>query len=91
MTAKGFHVWEYIYEEMVARCWTHEELAERMGGNVSVNLLKLDILQHMRDPRLVVGQRTADKLALAFGNNAETWLRLDAAWRRHGEHQGSTG
>lgn len=59
--------------------WTLDDLADRMGGNVDVNRCTLDIMT-LRDPRMNLGQETADALGRAFGTGPEVWLNLDAAW-----------
>lgn len=77
----SFHVWEYIDEERIARGWTKETLAQKMGGDIEQNLCILDFCM-LRDERSHLGKSVAKKLATAFdGTSCETWLRLDRAWR----------
>jgi len=77
----GFHVGEYIADEIEARGWTRRDLAERMGGDVAVNLLTLDLLIDLPSLESTLGQETADALSLAFGTSSVLWMKLDASWR----------
>lgn len=78
--AQGFHVWEYISDEMEARGWDQWELARRMGGDLNVNYLTLELCQ-LEDKRLVLGEEAAKQLAHAFGTSHQIWLNLDESWR----------
>ena len=79
--AECFPVSEYVVGAMAARGWDWTELASRMGESLDVNRCTLDILQ-INDPRIHLGEATAAKLARAFGSDPQTWLNLDAAWRK---------
>lgn len=81
--AECFPVGEFIADELEARGWTPRDLAERMGGEVDVNELtiELHIACGESHPDAYMGQETADGLARAFGTSAELWMNLDAAYR----------
>lgn len=78
--AECIPVSEFIAEELKARGWGMDALAERMGGGAVSNRCVLDILSH-NDPIVHLTRQTAHKLALAFGTSVTLWLNLDAAWR----------
>jgi plasmid maintenance system antidote protein VapI len=84
-----FHVGEYLEDELNARGWTTRDCAERMGGNVEIDTLTLDLTiaasyaphGHVAN-KCFLGPDTAAGLAKAFGSSAETWLNLDAEYHR---------
>lgn len=87
--AETWHPGCFLKEEMLARKWTAEDVAEKMGG-VSHKERIIDglvvmaicgeiILQDDADQE--IGEETAAKLGKAFGTSAEFWLNLDRAWR----------
>ena len=76
---------EFLRDELNARGWTTRDLALRIGGDareVAVNQLALDLLIHVRDPGIYVGEQLAEGLARGLGTTATYWLNLDAAWHR---------
>jgi len=77
---------EYLEEELQARGWSVEELAERMGGerDYAVNLLSAMMLIAVHDTHLILDRETAEGFARALGTSPEVWLNLDAHWRQHG-------
>lgn len=79
--AECIPVSEFIAEELRAREWSEDTLAERMGGGVQANHHTLSIL-NCNDPTVHLSDRTAYKLAHAFGTSVTLWLNLDAAWRK---------
>lgn len=83
-----FHVGEYLQDELDARNWSTRDCAERMGGNVDVDHLTLDLTiaswqapEEHSAKQTTMARETAEGLARAFGTDAETWLRLDEAYR----------
>lgn len=85
-STKGFHVSEYIEDELQARGWTRAELAVRMAGEnatddgVQITALALDLLMACKhDTRVRLGKQ-AEQLAAAFGTSAETWRKLHESW-----------
>lgn len=67
----AFPVGKYIADELAARGWTTRDLAERMGGDVAVNELSLELIIHVHDKSMYMGKETAGGLARAFGTSAE--------------------
>lgn len=85
----AFHVGEYLADELEARGWTSRELAERIGGDVDVNHLTIDLtIAASHAPvghcarKATIDRETAEGWAKAFGTDAETWLKLDAEFQR---------
>lgn len=86
--AETFPVGQYIEEELKARGWTTRDCAERMGGQVDVNELTLDLHVAVLDSppdhpiqRGYMGAATAKGLERATGVDSQTWLNLDRAHR----------
>lgn len=73
---------ETIEDELAARGWTTYDLAMRMGGDVGVNQLAVDLLLACRWRGCLVGAEMAEQLHRAFGVSAQFWLNLDAAWQK---------
>lgn len=74
--AEVFPPGDYIREEMDENAWSDDELAERLGQPLAV----------VKD--LLVGKcpmtaDTANALERVFGIDAQTWLRLEAAYQLH--------
>lgn len=96
--AEGFCVGEYIRDELEERGWTTRDCAERMGGDVRVNELTLELhiacidapLDHAIH-RAKLNPETAAGLGRAFGTDAQGWLNLDAAYRRWYEYKMRAG
>ncbi len=94
---QAFSVGEYLAEELEARGWTTRECAERMGGNVDVDHLTLDLhLAELASPPehaindATLHPDTAAGLSRAFGSSAELWMNLDRAyheWRKNVRHK----
>lgn len=73
---------EFIREELEARNWTTQDLAERMGGNLLIDRIALDMLILIPSRNMLVGEDMARRLGAAFGTSAEYWLNLCASYRR---------
>lgn len=65
---------EYIRDEIEARGWTQEDLAEILARPLrTVNQIILG--------KVAVTAQTAQELAAAFGTSPELWLNLESAYR----------
>jgi HTH-type transcriptional regulator/antitoxin HigA len=73
MTTEIFHPGEFIREEIEARGWTQEDLANIMGRPIQV------VNQILNGHKSVTSQ-TAAELAATFGTSAEIWLNLQTAY-----------
>ena len=84
----AFHPSEFIAEELEARGWSRIDLAVRMGGDASKNLLVWDLYCEVgpTDPRMQLGAETARQIGDAFGVSPELFLNLEAAWRARHVH-----
>lgn len=86
LPAEVFHPSEFIEDELAARGWTLDVLAERMasGGldGPEVNLLSLRIYRDVgpKEPKIRLGGRTAAALGRALGVEAAFLLELEARW-----------
>lgn len=80
--AEAFPPGEFIADELLARDWTIRDLAERMGGDVSINEFVVSILVLARPKGLLIGNDTAAQLGKAFKTSPEFWLNLDLAWQK---------
>ena len=81
--AERFHPGEYLADELEARGWTTRDCAARMGGDLAVDTLALDLLiacWQGGENRVRLGQEMADGLSRAFGTSAKLWMNLDAAY-----------
>jgi len=78
----------FLAEELEARGWTSADLAMRMGGatdhDIAVDQCSVDLLLHIHNPDLLMGEEMANKLASALGGGADYWINLDRAWRSGG-------
>jgi hypothetical protein len=98
--AQGFPVGEYLSDVLEERGWTTRCCAERMGGDVDVDELTLDLhiaaadcheshpLHAIHDGTM--HEETAQGLELALGISAECWMNLDRAyheWRKQRKEQ----
>lgn len=68
---------EILREEMQARGWTEEDVAQRMGpeSQPGLNRILLGLCLHVDEAHL--DQETAAKLGLAFGMPKTFFLTLD--------------
>jgi len=65
---------EYIRDELEARGWTQEDLADITGRPSTA-------ISQIINGGKAVTPRTAQQLAAAFGTTAELWLNLESAFR----------
>ena len=64
---------EYIRDELDARNWTQEDLAEIIGRPTKT-------VSQILTGQKAITARTAQELAAAFGTSAELWLNLQSAY-----------
>lgn len=76
------HPRAYILEEMQARGWSPQELAERLGAGEDggLNALGWCLYFAANDPGVRLGEESAADLARVFGTSAEFWLELEQQW-----------
>lgn len=72
--AEAFPPGEFIKEELDARGWTQEDLAEIMGRQSS-------IISGLINGKRAVSSDIASDLAAAFGTTAQFWMNLEAAYQ----------
>jgi len=72
--AEVFPPGEFIREEIEARGWTQNDLAEILGRPLAA------VNQIIKGKRAIT-PKTARELGAAFGTSAELWLNLETAWR----------
>ncbi len=72
-----------ITEEIAARGWNWQELADRAG-------IPLAGLMGVVINRQPITNEIADGLSRAFGTSAELWINLDIAYRAEAHHQRRT-
>lgn len=72
-----FHPGEFVLEEMEARGWGIETLAEK-------SLLKRDLLEEVLAGHRKVTPLVALGLSYAFGTGREIWLNLQRSWDERG-------
>jgi HTH-type transcriptional regulator / antitoxin HigA len=65
---------EFIRDELLARNWTQEDLADILGRPSKM------VSQVISGQKRITTQ-TAQELAAAFGTSAEVWLNLESAYR----------
>lgn len=75
--AEVFPPGDYIKEEMEARGWAQQDLADTLGKTVGA-------VNELISGKRAVTAETAQLLAQAFeGIGAATWLRLEATWQAY--------
>jgi HTH-type transcriptional regulator/antitoxin HigA len=72
--AVAFAPGEFIKEELAARGWRQEDLAEILGRSPK-------IVSEIVSGRTGISPETAEGLGSAFGTTAQLWMNLDAAYR----------
>jgi len=88
--ADGFHVGEYLKDELAVRGWSVADCAMRMPGDFATNHLALEFTIAMADfdgdpmkyVDCTIGDELASGLEVATGISAECWLNLEAEWKR---------
>lgn len=65
---------QLIREELEARGWSQQDLAQVMGKNHA-------LLSEIVNTKRAITPETAQALADAFGTSPELWLNLDANYR----------
>ncbi len=74
--AEVFPPGEFIKEEIDARGWMQQDLAEILGK-------PLPTVNQILSGKKAVLPETARRLAAAFGNSAQFWMNLEASWQLH--------
>lgn len=80
------HPSEFIAEELIARCWTLDDLASRMsdGTEDDFGLCRLAVEFYDTvgpdNPVLRIGEETAARLAKAFEVSPDFILNLERQW-----------
>ena len=72
--AEAFPPGEFIREELEARGWTQEDLAEIMGRQSS-------IISGLVNAKRAVSPEIASDLAATFGTTAQFWMNLETAYQ----------
>lgn len=83
--AQVYCLGEHLSDELMARGWTTEDVAARMGGShkqIATNLLMIDLLICIQDDNLIIDDGLFDDLSDVFGVSSSYFRNLDAAWRR---------
>jgi hypothetical protein len=77
----ALHPSTFIDEELSARGWNRDDLAERMPGDTATNKLILDMYAEVgpTDPRCRLGVTSAS-LGEAFDISITFFVRLEALW-----------
>lgn len=65
---------EYILDELEARGWTQDSLADILGRSAK-------FVSQLVAGKKRIEPRTAQELAAAFGTSAELWMNLESAYR----------
>lgn len=76
--AEAFPPGEFIKEELEARGWTQEDLAEITGRQSS-------IISGLVNGKRAVSPSIASELAAAFGTTAQFWMNLETAYQLFAE------
>ena len=86
--AEVWHVGVFLAEEMVARGWSPDDVAERMGGDQKARIVNaLTVMAIIGDIVLPdddeneIGPEYAKKLGEAFDVSPEYFLNLERFWR----------
>src|SRR5258706_10024104 len=76
--AEAFPPGEFIKEELEARGWTQEDLADITGRQSS-------IISGLVNGKRAVSPDIASELAAAFGTSAQFWMNLETSYRLFAE------
>lgn len=79
--AEVFPLAELLGDEMLARGWTTDDVALRMGGDVARNMLMVMLLLSVQREGLTINGATFDQLADVFGVDPMFFRNIDSAWR----------
>jgi len=81
---EAFHPSIFIADELEARGWSLDDLAQRMPGDFGVNRLALDFYMTIgaETPTMRLGESAAG-IAAAFDVSPELFLNLEKAWVEH--------
>lgn len=81
--AEAFHPSEYIHEELEARGWSIKDLAGRLPGDYSSNLLALEMYLAVEACDGLRMGDMASEISRAFGVDATLFGNLERAWLDH--------
>jgi hypothetical protein len=84
--AEVFCLAELLSDEMIARGWTTDDVAARMGGDeeqFTRDLLALNLIMCVHKDSLLIGDRLFDALTRAFDVDQMFFRNIDAEWRKH--------
>lgn len=90
--AQVFCLAEYLCDEMLARKWTTEDVAIRMGNgrDLARDLLCLDLIVAVPDKNLLIGDEMIEGLSNAFGISQTFFRKIDEQWRNATPEQRSS-
>jgi hypothetical protein len=80
--AQVFSLSEYLCEEILARDWTTDDVAVRMGGDPAIDLFVVDTIISVPEEQLIINDDTFKGLARAFGVSEEFFRNIHAEWNR---------
>jgi plasmid maintenance system antidote protein VapI len=70
----------YLAEEMQARGWTDKDVAKRIPGDYTHNLLFVGLTLTIQDEKMILTDQSAKVLADAFGTSPEYIKNLHKSW-----------
>ncbi|TXH08616.1 MAG: hypothetical protein E6R03_17870 [Hyphomicrobiaceae bacterium] len=73
---------QFLGEEMEERGWTSFDVAARMGSDMAVDALFVDMVLVIDRPNAVISVHDYRRLEKAFGVSEGFFERLDADWRK---------
>ena len=85
--AEVFHVSEFINEELTERGWSLRDLVFRMRryeseADWAVEMLAMEMFMVVHDKDVLLDQKTADGLGLAFDVSPQLFINMHEAWRK---------
>jgi len=84
--AQVFCLAELLSDELIARGWTTDDVAARMGGNEDQfikDLLAVNLIMCVHKDKLLIGDRLFDGLAKVFDVDPMFFRNIDAGWRQY--------
>jgi len=72
----------FLFDEMKERGWDCRDVAARMPGDYTENLLSFSMLMVIHRDNLILGRMAGD-VALAFGVSSDFIVNIDTAWRNN--------